>query len=75
MFSENEVNWEDHLIIIKSRKKGVQNIGRFYSPECPVLLVATPGPEGVNPLGSQLGHRSGAGQLKIPLLPEKLEVG
>ena len=39
-------------------------------PERPVLLVATPGPEGVDPLGGELGHRRGAGQLKLPLLPE-----
>ena len=40
-------------------------------PECPVLLVATPGPEGVDPLGGELGHRRGAGQLELPLLPEQ----
>ena len=39
-------------------------------PECPVLLVATPGPEGVDPLGGELGHRRGAGQLELPLLPD-----
>merc|ERR1719382_1329360 len=39
-------------------------------PECPVLLVATPGPEGVDPLGSELGHRCGASQLELPLLPD-----
>ena len=39
-------------------------------PERPVLLVATPGPEGVDPLGGELGHRRGAGQLELPLLPE-----
>merc|ERR1719414_134847 len=39
-------------------------------PECPVLLVATPGPDGVDPLGSQLSHRWGASQLKLPLLPD-----
>ena len=39
-------------------------------PERPVLLVATPGSEGVDPLGGELGHRRGAGQLKLPLLPE-----
>merc|ERR1719270_170364 len=38
-------------------------------PERPVLLVATPGSEGVDPLGGELGHRRGAGQLKLPLLP------
>ena len=40
-------------------------------PECPVLLVATPGPEGVDALGSELGHRRGAGQLELPLLPQR----
>ena len=39
-------------------------------PERPILLVTTPGPEGVDPLGGELGHRRGAGQLKLPLLPE-----
>merc|ERR1719221_1862426 len=39
-------------------------------PERPVLLVATPGPEGVDPLGGELGHRRGAGQLELPLLPD-----
>ena len=47
------------------------SIGCFSSPECPVLLVATPGPEGVDPLGSELGHRRGASQLELPLLPEQ----
>ena len=42
-----------------------------HLPECPVLLVATPGPEGVDPLGGELGHRRGAGQLELPLLPEQ----
>ena len=42
-------------------------------PECPVLLVATPGPEGVDPLGSELGHRRGASQLELPLLPEQID--
>ena len=43
-------------------------------PECPVLLVATPGPEGVDPLGSELGHRRGASQLELPLLPEQITI-
>ena len=42
-----------------------------HLPECPVFLVATPGPEGVDPLGGELGHRRGAGQLELPLLPEQ----
>ena len=39
--------------------------------ESPVLLVASPAPDGVDPLRSQLGHGSGAGQLELPLLADR----
>merc|ERR1719483_1967241 len=39
-------------------------------PECPVLLVASPDPQSVNPLWGQLGHGGGSSQLKLPLLPD-----
>ena len=32
-----------------------------------MLLVATPAADGVDPLGSQLGHSCGPGQLELPL--------
>ena len=67
-FQKVEVNWEDHLIIIEKIRLIVSQ--HPNKPERPVLLVATPGPEGVDPLGGELGHRRGAGQLKLPLLPE-----
>ena len=35
-----------------------------------MLLVATPAPDGVDPLRSQLGHGSGSGQLELPLLAD-----
>jgi len=39
-------------------------------PESSVLLVSSPDPEGVDPLGGQLGHGSRPGQLELPLLPD-----
>ena len=39
-------------------------------PESSVLLVSSPNPEGVNPLGGKLGHGSGPGQLELPLLSD-----
>ena len=66
-FQKIEVNWEDHLIIIETKRLATSQ--HSNEPERPVLLVATPGPEGVDPLGGELGHRRGAGQLEFPLLP------
>ena len=42
----------------------------LVEPEGPVLLVAAPDPQGVDPLGGELGHRGGPGQLELPLLPD-----
>merc|ERR1719278_142494 len=39
-------------------------------PEGAVLLVAPPHPQGVDPLGRQLGHGGRSGQLELPLLPD-----
>ena len=41
-------------------------------PEGAVLLIAAPDPHGVDPLGRQLGHGGGAGQLELPLLPANM---
>ena len=58
------------LICAETRFDCFQEITYSIKPECPVLLVATPDPEGVDPLGGQLGHGSGSGQLELPLLPD-----
>ena len=42
----------------------------LVEPEGTVLLVAAPHPQGVDPLGGELGHRGGPGQLELPLLPD-----
>ena len=51
---------------------GLRGPGKVASvePEGAVLLVAPPHPQGVDPLGRQLGHGGGAGQLELPLLPD-----
>ena len=45
----------------------------FYlvEPEGPELLVSAPNPDGVDTLGSQLGHGGGPGHLELPLLPQR----
>ena len=42
----------------------------LVEPECPVLLVASSHPEGVDPLGGHLGHGGRPGQLELPLLAD-----
>ena len=40
-------------------------------PQGAVLLVSSPDTEGVDPLGGQLGHGGGSGQLELPLLTDR----
>merc|ERR1719361_2494470 len=42
----------------------------LVQPQSPVLLVAAPHSQSVNPLGSHLGHGSRPGQLELPLLTD-----
>ena len=42
----------------------------LVQPQSAVLLVAASHPQGVDPLGSHLGHGSRPGQLELPLLAD-----